>query len=62
VRFRVGPAGQLLSSEVQQSSGSKALDEAAIAAVERAAPFPPMPQEIANEPIEMMVPYRFTIR
>lgn len=62
VRFKVGPTGQLISSEIQESSGSKALDEAAIAAVTRAAPFPPMPAEIAGEPIEMMVPYRFSIR
>jgi protein TonB len=62
VRFKVGPTGQLLSSEIEESSGSKALDEAAIAAVERAAPFPPMPAEIAGEPIEMKVPYRFSVR
>lgn len=62
VRFKVGPTGQLISRAVEQSSGSTLLDEAAIAALERAAPFPPMPHEIASEPIEMMVPYRFTVR
>lgn len=62
VRFTVGASGQLLSREVEKSSGSKLLDDAAVAAVERAAPFPPMPKELAGEPMEMKVPYRFTTR
>ncbi len=51
IRFTVGPKGELLSRGVQQSSGSKVLDDAAMAALDRAAPFPPMPQEIARGPI-----------
>jgi protein TonB len=62
LKFTIGPTGELLSSGVEKSSGSKVLDDAAIAALERAAPFPPMPAEIANEPIEMRVPYRFITR
>ena len=48
IRFTVGPKGELLSRTVQQSSGSKILDDAAMAALDRAAPFPPLPQEIAR--------------
>ena len=48
IRFTVGPKGELLSRIVQQSSGSKILDDAAMAALDRAAPFPPLPQEIAS--------------
>jgi protein TonB len=62
VKFTVGPSGQLLSRVVEKSSGNKLLDEAAIDAIERAAPFPPMPKEIAGEPIEMKVPYHFSTR
>jgi periplasmic protein TonB len=62
VRFTIAPTGDLISTVVEQSSGSKSIDEAAIASVERAAPFPPMPTEIAGEPIEMKVPYRYTVR
>jgi protein TonB len=62
VRFTVSPAGQLLSHQVEKSSGSKLLDDAAMNAVERAAPFPPMPEELAGEPMEIKVPYRFITR
>jgi periplasmic protein TonB len=62
LKFTVGPAGELLSKGVERSSGSKVLDDAAIAALERSAPFPPMPAEIAGQPIEMKVPYRFVTR
>jgi periplasmic protein TonB len=62
VKFTVDPSGHLLSRAVEKSSGSKLLDEAAMDAVERAAPFPPMPKEIAGEPMEMKVPYHFSTR
>jgi periplasmic protein TonB len=62
VKFTVGPTGQLLSRAVEKSSGSKLLDDAAMDAVERSAPFPPMPKELAGEPMEMKVPYRFVTR
>jgi protein TonB len=62
VKFTVDPSGHLLSHAVAKSSGSKLLDEAAMDAVERAAPFPPMPKEIAGEPMEMKVPYHFRTR
>jgi periplasmic protein TonB len=62
LKFTVGPTGELLSSSVEKSSGSKVLDDAAVAALQRAAPFPAMPAEIANEAIEMRVPYRFITR
>jgi protein TonB len=62
IKFTVGPKGELLSRTVQQSSGSKLLDDAAMAALDRAAPFPPLPQEIATGPLEVQVPFRFVTR
>jgi protein TonB len=62
LKFTIGPTGELISKGIEKSSGSKVLDDAAIAALERAAPFPAMPKEIAGEPIEMRVPYRFITR
>lgn len=62
IRFTVGPTGELISRQVEKSSGSKLLDDAAMAALERAAPFPPMPQDIARGPIEVQVPFRFITR
>ena len=60
LQFTVGPNGDLLSHSILQSSGSKELDDAAIAALERSAPFPAMPEAIAK-PLPLQVPFRFSV-
>jgi protein TonB len=62
LRFTLDPRGEILTRTVYQSSGSKVLDDAAIAALERSAPFPPLPNTIASGPLEMQVPFRFLTR
>jgi periplasmic protein TonB len=62
VRFTVGPTGELLSRAVEKSSGSKLLDQAAMEALDRAAPFPPIPTELAGTPVELQVPFKFVTR
>jgi periplasmic protein TonB len=59
IAFTVSPSGQVLTREVKRSSGSKLLDEAAMAAIDKAAPFPPMPPDAAQGPIEVKVPFKF---
>lgn len=62
VRFTVGPQGELISREVTASSGSKVLDEAAVASIDRAAPFHPMPSDANNGPMVVSVPFKFSVR
>lgn len=62
VRFAVGPTGNLLSREVIASSGSQILDQAAVAAIEKAAPFPAFPDGMKVDKIVEVVPYRFSVR
>jgi protein TonB len=62
ISFRVDPSGQLISRRVKKSSGSKLLDDAAMAALDRAAPFPPMPENVAQGPLEVQVPFKFITR
>jgi protein TonB len=62
VRFTVGPQGELISREITSSSGSKVLDEAAVASIDRAAPFPAMPSDAGNEPMVVSVPFKFSVR
>ncbi len=62
VRFTVGPQGELISREVATSSGSKILDDAAVASIERAAPFPAMPNEADDGPMVVSVPFKFSVR
>lgn len=62
VRFTVDQLGQLLSREVATSSGSKRLDDAAIATIDRASPFPPFPNGLGEPNIVVNVPFRFMTR
>lgn len=62
IRFAVASSGQLISKEVISSSGSSRLDKAAIASLEKAAPFPPFPKNLGLDKIVEVIPYRFTIR
>lgn len=63
VRFTVGPEGELISREIATSSGSKTLDDAAIASIDRAAPFPAMPSEARTDgPLVVNVPFKFSVR
>lgn len=45
VSFVVSASGEIASARILRSSGSAELDEAALAVVRRAAPFPPIPPE-----------------
>lgn len=62
VKFTIGPKGELMSREITTSSGSKVLDDAAVAALDRAAPFPEMPSNVAYEPLVVSVPFKFITR
>jgi len=48
VRFTVNRTGQLIASEVLQSSGSPILDEEAVALLKRASPFPVPPDALPD--------------
>jgi protein TonB len=43
VTFAIGPGGGLRAARISKSSGNSALDQAALASVRRAGPFPPPP-------------------
>jgi periplasmic protein TonB len=62
LRFTIGLNGQLLSKEIATSSGSKILDEAATAALDRAAPFPPIPPDVSIKPLAFTQPFKFLMR
>jgi protein TonB len=62
VTFTIGRDGRLLSSRLVQSSHAALLDEAALATVRRASPFPPPPANMAGARFDFTVPIRFNIR
>jgi periplasmic protein TonB len=62
IDLTIASSGQVLTREVEKSSGSKVLDDAAITALDRAAPFPPMPRGVAKGPLKLQVPVEFVTR
>jgi protein TonB len=60
--FSVDRGGGVHNARIVRSSGSSALDSATLALVERAAPLPPPPPEIASTQIAISVPIRYNIR
>lgn len=62
IRFSVAASGTLLSKEVIASSGSQILDNAALASIDKAAPFPAFPEGLKAEKIVEVIPYRFSVR
>ena len=62
VRFKVRANGELVSREIENSSGSKVLDDAALQSIDKAAPFPPMPNDMASDDLEISVPFKFSVR
>lgn len=62
VSFTVDATGRVMSRQIAKSSGSKMLDEAALASVERASPFPPFPEGVRGDSLSLTVPFRFVTR
>ena len=62
LRFIVLANGNGREIKLIHSSGSKILDEEAIATIKRASPFPSFPKEIASSSIQMEVSLVFTLK
>ena len=62
VAFSIDRRGHVMSSRVVTTSGSVALDRAALDMVKRAQPFPPPPAALPGAEISLTVPVRFNMR
>jgi protein TonB len=62
VRFALGRDGQVLSVSLARGSGASVLDEAALAMVRRASPFPPFPAGLNRTRMDLAAPVRFDLR
>ena len=60
--FKISRLGEISEVNVIESSSYTLLDQAAIQTVYRAAPFPELPLEIINVPIEINIPLVFQLR
>ncbi|MXV76067.1 TonB family protein [Candidatus Poribacteria bacterium] len=61
VRFTLFKDGTIRNPVVTDSSGAKALDNAAIAAVQNAAPYPPFPEEQEGNSLRLEIPIIFEL-
>jgi protein TonB len=61
-RITMTRAGVVLAVRLEQSSGHALLDAEALALVQRAQPLPPLPPEMEQATIELVVPLRFQLR
>jgi len=62
VDFVVDADVRVISSEANVSSVQKDVDAAAVASVDEAWPFPPMPEAPNQAQIEVSVPFKFSMR
>jgi protein TonB len=62
VTFTVNGSGAVMSARLAGGSGHAILDEAAVAMVKRASPFPPIPAALAQSTMTVTVPVRFDRR
>lgn len=60
--FRIDRSGRVVASRITRGSGSAALDHEALALVQRAQPFPPPPDGLRGDAIDLTVPVRFDMR
>ncbi|OJF94349.1 cell envelope integrity protein TolA [Pararhizobium antarcticum] len=59
VRFTISASGAVRGLTISKSSGSPILDEAALSAVNRAAPFPPIPEGAGKNSWDFLIPMKF---
>lgn len=59
VYFEVIKSGRVILKRIETSSGIDRFDEACLAAVDRAEPFPPLPRQFADEIIGITLPFRY---
>ena len=62
VAFKIDRFGQLVASHVTKSSGSPALDDEALAVLQRASPLPAPPEQMPGAMLDLVLPIQFRIK
>ena len=60
--FRIDPQGNVLESRIDQSSGSRALDDATMDLLKRASPLPVPPEILLGTDLTFTVPVSYSLR
>ncbi len=62
VRVTINPTGELQSVHIISNSRYNRLNRESLAMVRRAAPFRPLPQVLADQPLTVILPIQFSLR
>jgi periplasmic protein TonB len=62
LRFTMDRSGKVLAAQLERSSGHGDLDEEVLALIKRADPLPPIPPDLAQDRLELVVPVQFSLR
>ena len=62
IAIQIGRSGELQSTQTTQESKYSSLNNAALKAVEKAAPFPELPEQISAEFFELSIPITFRLQ
>jgi protein TonB len=58
-RVTVARSGQVVDIRISTSSGWPAIDAAEVETIRKAAPFPPLPNDMPGETVILMLPVNF---
>ncbi|MEM7251073.1 MAG: TonB family protein [Pseudomonadota bacterium] len=62
VRFTIQRDGQVIDVRIEKSAKDKTLDNATLALIRSAGPFPPLPAALANKPLDVVLPIRYRLK
>lgn len=62
LHFVMDRSGKVLNFRLEQSAGAEILDAAALDMIRRADPLPPLPREMTEQRLELVVPVEFFLR
>ncbi len=62
IAFTLGKGGRLMAVDLAQTSGYQLLDQAALAAVHQAAPYPEIPPELKTDTFQFKLPISFVLK
>ena len=62
LRFSMRRDGAVAAWRIERSSGHASLDDAVAQMIQRASPLPAPPAELPGDPVELVVPVRFSLR
>jgi protein TonB len=62
VAFVLSKDGHVLDASIQRTSSHEKLDDAALEAVKKASPFPPIPEKLRRESMSFKLPISFNLK